>query len=126
MTHTTTHLLSQSSFWRLSKGLVEKLGLIKAFILTDIIDKYEYYKEYGKLSEGYFFYKREDMLQLYPIGETTLRSTLKELKESELIDMKLIQTGLDRKTFFCINPEKIQELLQNYLIEKSNKNDLQI
>lgn len=124
MIHSTTaHLLSQSSFWRLSKAFVETLGLVKGFIVTDLIDKSEYYKSVGKLKDGYFFYKREDMLKLYPVGETTLRNLLKELtQDDDLIDMRLEQNGLDRKTFFMIKEDNIQQLISKYLIEKSEKN----
>lgn len=125
MSNTITHLLSQTAYWRVPKGFVSKLGLVKGFILTDLVDKYEFYKSRGKLQDGYFYYKRGEMLELYPIGETTLRSTLKELEEKKLISMKLEQNGLDRKTCFSINSEEIEQLLENYIIEKSQENGIQ-
>lgn len=118
----TSHLLSQSAFWRVSKVFVEQLGLIKGFILTDLIDKSEYYKSKNQLKDGYFFYKREEMLKLYPVGETTLRNILKELvHEDNLIDMRLEQNGLERKSFFSIKEQNIQQLIENCLIEKLNQ-----
>lgn len=126
MSQTTIHLLSQSAFWRLSKAFVETMGLVKGFILTDLIDKSEYYKDRNQLQDGYFFYKRDHMLQLYPIGETTLRNTLKELHDAKLIDMKLEQKGLDRKTFFMVREDEVQKMITNYLIEKSKRNEQKV
>lgn len=123
MSFTTTHLLSQSAYWRVPKAFVETMGLVKGFVLTDLIDKSEYYKQTYQLQDGFFFYKRENMLQLYPIGETTLRSLLKELCDLKLISMKLEQKGLDRKTFFKINEEEVEKYITQYLIEKSRKNE---
>lgn len=125
MSNTITHLLSQTAYWRVPKGFVETLGLVKGFILTDLVDRFEFYKSRDKLQGGFFYYKREEMLKLYPIGETTLRSTLKELEEKKLISMKLEQNGLDRKTCYSVNSYEIEQLLENYIIAKSQQNDIQ-
>lgn len=120
MFNVTSHLLSQSSYWRLSKALVSELGLIKAFILTDIIDKYDYHSTKQTLNDrGYFFYVREEMLKLYPIGETKLRDCLKELHQDQLIDYYLESGVGNRKTYFTIIPKNIENLIDKYLIEKS-------
>lgn len=120
MINVTSHLLSQSSYWRLSKALVSKLGLIKAFILTDLIDKYDYHSNKDTLNDkGYFFYIREEMLKLYPIGETKLRDCLKELQQDQLIDFYLESGVGNRKTYFTIIPQNIEKLIDNYLTDKS-------
>lgn len=125
MGSTTTHLLSQSAFWRVSKAFVEMMGLIKGFVLTDLIDKSEYYKDRNQLQEGFFYYRREDMLKIYPIGETTLRNLLKELHEEGLIEMKLEQKGIDRKTFYKINEQNVQNIICTYLTEKSKNHGIE-
>lgn len=125
MSNSTIHLLSQSAFWRLSKILVNSLGLVRAFILTDLIDKSEYLKSVGKLEEdGWFHYKREKMLSIYPIGETTLRRFLNDLKKEKLIDIRLQQQGLDRRNYFKVNDENIRFYINEALTKKSRKNGI--
>ena len=78
----TARLLLKRSYWILSEVLFEELGLLKAFVLTELISKYSYYEETEQLYEGeWFFYRREDMLKRLDIQPDTQRKILKELAE---------------------------------------------
>jgi len=127
LTHnSTTHLLSQNAFWRLPKIFVESIGLHKAFVLCTIIDKSEYFTSNNQCdNNGWFYYKKDDILKLLPVAEKTLRDILKYLIDLNLIEMELRQKGLDRRNYFRINAVNIAEFISNCLIEKLKENEIQ-
>lgn len=115
----TTHLLSQTAYWRLSKTFVENLGLHKAFILTTLIDKSEYFISINQAQDGWFYYRQQDMIQHCPIAEKTLRDIVQEFCDKGFIQKELRQEGQDRRNYFKINAHQISEFITNCLIEKS-------
>lgn len=119
-TNTATHLLSQSAYWRLSKVLVEKLGLHKAFILTNIIDKSEYFISTNMTDDGWFYYRIKDMKKDCPIADKTLRDIIDEFIELGFIEKQLRQQGMDRLNFFKVNAITIEKYISECLIEKLN------
>lgn len=108
----TSHILSQQAFWRVSKNLVHKLGLLKAFALTDLIDKYDFYRTTNQLSDGMFFYRREDIEQLWGVKVDTQRAFIKEFVEKGLINYE-IRGPLPKKGYYSINADKIIDFINN-------------
>jgi hypothetical protein len=121
----TTHLLSQSSYWRLSKILVEKLGLRKAFILTELISKSEYLISINQAQDGWFFYKREDMKEILQLGFTHQRTILEEFKQLGFIEMRLEKGTLSAKNYYKIQAYNIEKFIHDSLIENLKKNEIQ-
>lgn len=112
-----SHLLTEGGFWRLSKHLVSHLGITKAFVLTDLIDKYEYHRSRGQLVEKkWFFYKREEMEKNWQMSFTTQRSILTSLKKEGLILCEK-KGNVPQKNYYSLNEKKLQELFEQ-LIEK--------
>lgn len=121
MHNSTIHLLSQSSYWRLSKIFVESLGLHKAFILTNIIDKSEYFISNNRTNNGWFYYTQKEMLSSCPIAEKTLRDMLKEFVKFGFIEMESRREGVERRNYYKVNGEQISKFITSQLIEKSEK-----
>lgn len=122
MHNTTIHLLSQSAYWRLSKVFVESLGLHKAFLLTNLIDKSEYFTSINQTREGWFFYTQREMLKYCPLAEKTLRDILKEFVALNFIEIELRMEGRERRNYYKVNGDQISTFIANQLIEKSKKN----
>lgn len=108
----TSHILSQQAFWRVSKNLVSKLGLLKAFALTDLIDKYDYYRTTNQLSNDMFFYRREDIEQLWGVKVDTQRSFIKDFIEKGLVNYE-VRGPLPKKGYYSINADKIIEFIND-------------
>lgn len=116
----TTHILSQQSFWRVSKVLVKKLGLLKAFALTDLIDKYDYYSSTNQLNNGKFFYRREDIKELWGVEVDTQRKFITEFVEKGFIEYE-VRGPLPKKGYYSVNANKIVEFINDNPIDLYTK-----
>lgn len=119
-----THLLSQSAFWRLPKIFVDSLGVRKGFILTDLIDKSEYFTSTHQDEDGWFYYVQKSMLDLHGVSADTMRKSIDDLEKLQLIEVRLVQEGLTRKNYYRIKADNIQFFIKEKLIEKSQNNEL--
>ncbi len=107
-----SHILSEGGFWRLSKSLVAHLGITKAFVLTDLIDKYEYYRTRGQLVEDrWFFYKREEMERRWQMSNNTQRTILNALVEEGLIFYQK-RGPMPQKNYYSLNEDGVRELFE--------------
>lgn len=107
-----SHILSEGGFWRLNKHLVSHIGLNKAFVLTDLIDRYEYYRSYGKLVEDkWFFYKREEMEKRWQMSFNTQRTILNSLVSDGLILYEK-RGPMPQKNYYSLNEQGIQQLFE--------------
>lgn len=113
MKNVLSHLLAQQSYWRLSRVLVDKLGLQVAFALTDLIDKYDYHSVREELEDNrWFFYRREDIEKKWKVGVDTQRRILKELEELKLISYES-RGAAPKKNYYTINESEITKLFKN-------------
>jgi transcription initiation factor IIE alpha subunit len=112
MKNILSHLLAQQSYWRLSKVITDKLGLLTAFALTDLIDKYDYHSTRDELEDGkWFFYKREDIEKKWKVGVDTQRRILKELEELKLISYES-RGAAPKKNYYTVNENEIAKLFK--------------
>jgi len=95
-------LFRSESFLILNKKLIRVLGLEKALFISNLIDKYKYFHDRGRLTEdGGFYNTHED--QIYEIGLTEYQ--IRKCKK-ELIEMGILKTekrGVPAKEFYFIN-----------------------
>lgn len=122
MENIATHLLSQGSFWLLNKALYAKMGRTKAYCLTDLLDKHQYYSVTKRLVDGeWFFYRREDMAKLWEMQWALQRKILEEFESLGLVATKKI--GL--KNYYRIDIPTFEVFMQTcikeYNEELSNK-----
>lgn len=110
------HLLSNTSYWRLSKVLVKTLGLTKAFALTDLIDKFEFHRNNNQLVEDkWFFYRREDMAENWGLQFDAQRRVLKELESLNLISYEK-RGPMPQKNYYSINQSEVQSFIEKNMV----------
>ncbi|HSQ97545.1 MAG TPA: hypothetical protein VLL98_02380 [Rickettsiales bacterium] len=96
-------LLSQDGYYTLNKKLVKLIGLENSFLLSFFIDKYKFFKEE-------FFYTKENILNDTRLTEYSLNSSLKFLKDNELIF--IVKKGCPARNYYDINFKRIEDLLK--------------
>lgn len=106
-------LLSQDGYYTLNKKLVKLIGLENAFLLSFFIDKYKFFKDK-------FFYTKENILNETRLTEYSLNSSLRFLKDNDLIT--IIKKGCPAKNYYNINFNKIQNLLEDDTVAQSKNN----
>ncbi|HSQ97522.1 MAG TPA: hypothetical protein VLL98_02265 [Rickettsiales bacterium] len=106
-------LLSQDGYYTLNKKLVKLIGLENSFLLSFFIDKYKFFKEE-------FFYTKENILNDTRLTEYSLNSSLKFLKDNELIF--IVKKGCPARNYYDINFKRIEDLLNKEIeIKKEEK-----
>lgn len=102
--------LTQGAFWQINKMLLRKLGINPALLLTDLIDKYYYFKDRNQLNkEGFFYCTAKDLEE-----STTLTYHLQKKAIDYLIESGLIETqlkGVPAKVHFKIIEKSVFDLL---------------
>jgi len=110
-------LIESKGYITVSKELARNLGLDETLILTELISKYNHWKDKGKLTEeGYFYITIKDLKH-----ETTLTKYRQTKAINNLKDMGLIKTkkqGLPAKRYFTICKNEIKRLF--FDIENKN------
>lgn len=101
-------LLSQDGYYTLNKKLVKLIGLENSFLLSFFIDKYKFFKEE-------FFYTKENILNDTRLTEYSLNSSLKFLKDNNLIS--IIKKGCPARNYYDINFKRIEDLLKEDIQE---------
>lgn len=106
-------LLSQDGYYTLNKKLVKLIGLENAFLLSFFIDKYKFFNDE-------FFYTKENILNETRLTEYSLNSSLRFLKDNDLIT--IIKKGCPAKNYYNINFNEIQNLLEDDTVAQSKNN----
>lgn len=113
--------LTQNRFWVLNESLFKELGLMKSFVLADLISKHNYcYDKHQFYEDNWFFYRREDMLENLGILPDMQRKILNELRDLEYIDIEK-KGPVPQKNYYRINQTKIQKVINDY--EQSKRNN---
>lgn len=103
-------VLGQSAFWIVNKELSKKLDIYPTLLLSDLIDKQEYFRARGELdNEGFFFNTSEDIEESTTLTYHVQKKCIKRLEESQLLDTKL--KGIPAKVHFKVNEIKILNFL---------------
>jgi hypothetical protein len=98
---TTGHLI-------LNKKLIKEFGLVKAGILSNYIDKYQYFSKRNEF-DGWFYLTHSDIMEQLGLKEGEVIKVKTELIKEELIMTKM--SGVPAKQFIQINFTKILNIL---------------
>ena len=85
---------------------MRSIGINETLVLSELVDKEEYFHREGKLLDGGWFYYTQEDLEFY----TTLKRKSQETAIDSLIEKGLIEKktmGLPCRRHFKINEEKI-------------------
>lgn len=117
-----TKILGQSSFWMVNKAIAKHLkNNDAALLLSELIDKYDYFKTKNDLIDGRFYYTSEMIFNNLNISYHQQKSCIKILVNAGFIETKL--TGIPAKLHFKIIENKILSFL-NTGIEIIQKQDV--
>lgn len=99
------NILGASSFWIVNKAIAKKVGVKPALLLSELISKREYFIRQDKIEtidgNDYFFCTSEDIEEITTISYKSQRLCIKTLIEAGFINV--IQKGLPKRQYFCIN-----------------------
>ena len=80
------------------------MGLMKAGLLSDLIQKRKYYRGTGQLIDGEWFFYRVKDIQLYlKISDFTQREYMKDFEEKGYISKKTQENTTSRLYYYKIN-----------------------
>ena len=121
-------ILWQNSFWIVNKKLAKEVWIEWALLLSDLIDKEEYFKEKWEMLliewKEYFYNTIDNIEKDTTLSVKLQRKNIKILKEKWLINVKL--KWIPAKRYFYINEENIINLLlQKYKTRCAQKDKLE-
>lgn len=104
------HIISDSAYLLVNKKLIYTFGLEPAVFLSNLINKYFYFKDKNQLKNNSWFYLvHEQQINEIGISLLKLRKCKVQLKEFGVIDTKMI--GVPAKEYYKIDFNILFELL---------------
>ena len=105
------------AFLAINKKLIQKVGIIKAAYIANLVDKYKYFRDRGMLTEdGGFFLTYEEQTKQLGLSEHQLRTCKKEFIKAGILSTKM--RGVPRKEFYFID---FGELLSQFIIDEEDE-----
>lgn len=109
-------ILGQTAFWVVNKAIAKILKCNdSALLLSDLVDKFQYFKSENSLIDGFFFYTSEKIEENLNISYKKQKKCIELLKKYELIETKLI--GVPAKLHFTVRYNKILQMLQTSIAQ---------
>ena len=115
MKKTLYNYLVQNGFLIVNKKLIETIGLDKAAVLSELIDKYIYFKDNNVLFEGSWFYYTYEKFDKIGLKRRRIDPIINFLQKIGFIETK--NAGMPKRRYFKLNEEKIISFIK----EKSNQ-----
>jgi len=105
------------AFLAVNKKLIQKVGIIKAAYITNLMDKYKYFRDRGMLTaDGGFYLTYEEQTKQLGLSEHQLRTCKKEFIEAGVLRTEMRCTP--RKEFYFID---FGELLSQFIIDEEDE-----
>jgi len=105
------------AFLAINKKLIQKVGIIKAAYITNLVDKYKYFRDRGMLTEdGGFFLTYEEQTKQLGLSEHQLRTCKKEFIEAGVLRTEM--RCVPRKEFYFID---FGELLSQFIVDEEDE-----
>ena len=113
MTFPITDLLRNDGFIIYNKNLAKNIGVNEAILYSELLSRWNYFKQRGQLTEdGFFFNTVKDLEDGTALSDYQQRRALNSLKEKGLIEMEV--RGIPAKRYFRIVEDS--ELITSYLV----------
>jgi hypothetical protein len=108
--------LAQSAHFLINKALIKQFGIDTALFLTNLIDKYKYFKIREMLHENkWFFLIHAQQMDELLITERALRKSKTKLKKCGILITKMI--GIPAKEYYCLQWFQIHKALNTNVEE---------
>ena len=113
ITDLLTDLLRNDGFIIYNKNLAKNIGVNEAILYSELLSRWNYFKQRGQLTEdGFFFNTVKDLEDGTALSDYQQRRALNSLKEKGLIEMEV--RGIPAKRYFSIVEDS--ELIASYLM----------
>ena len=103
-------ILASSPFLIINKCLLQNLGVDASLVLSDLIQKEQYFKENPHDNEGFFFNVTSDISCSTTLSYYQIKQALNILQKSNIIEV--ILKGVPAKKHFKINHNQIKSFLK--------------
>lgn len=97
------------SHWQVNKQMTRKIGLIAAFIFSDLVSKRMYFRAKDQLIDGWFFNTSNNIERDTGLSSHQIRKAISELEKQGFVKVKY--EGLPRKKFFSIQDSQLLNFL---------------
>lgn len=97
-----------SGYLILNKTLINKLGLINASVLSNYLDKYNYFSKRDNFDE-WFYLRHKDIMNQLQIGESSIRKSKKRLIKLGILKVK--RSGVPAKEWFKFDFERLYQFI---------------
>ena len=115
-------LIESKGYITVSKELARNIGLDETMILTELLSKYNYWKDKEKLTEeGYFYITIKDLKHETTLTKYRQTQAINNLKKMNLIKTK--KQGLPAKRYFTISEKEIIKLFFKIDEKEEKKSD---
>lgn len=114
-----SELLRTDGYIPVNKALVRELGLSNAVFLCDLITKKAYFRDNGRLEEGWFFNTESNRER--DTGLTPKRQRTCVMKLEKLGILKQKRKGIPARQWFFIYEDRIAEIIENHAKKKIEK-----
>lgn len=93
----------------INKALTAKFGLLKAGVISNYVDKHEYFESRTAEFDSWFYLRHSDIISQLGIKETTVIKLKKELIEEGIIETKM--RGAPAKEFIRIDFDALTNII---------------
>lgn len=118
-------LLLEDAYWKVNKSLVKEIGIEPTVLLTDIIEKFYYYKSKKQTivrdGKHWFYYRSEDIKDTFTIGYKVQKRILADLTDRGIIVTKLFSNPAKLHIHFIENV--VENILISSLSQRANLKD---
>ena len=104
-------LFNGTGHWRLNKNLTRKIGIDASLLTSDLLSKWNYFREHGNLNDGYFFNIKKGIQESLCLSQMKLDRAFDKLKDLRILDVKE-RVGIPAKNYYKVNLEIINILIQ--------------
>lgn len=114
-----SELLRTDGYIPVNKALVRELGLSNAVFLCDLITKKAYFRDKGRLEDGWFFNTESNRELDTGLTPKRQRTCVAKLEKSGILKQK--RKGIPARQWFFINEDRIAEIIENHVKKKIEK-----
>lgn len=103
--------LSSEAFWAVNKAVGKAIGIENAVFLSELIGKFRYWRDRGKLQpDGGFFMTAEDIKLAMGCSDRAAKRLTQSIRESGVAE--IVKRGVPAKNHWRLNWSKIGALLE--------------
>lgn len=114
-----SEVYSSSAHFQVNKALSRTFGPEKALVLANLLDKYRYFKEQGRIKDDWFFQTHEAQVEETGASEYAIKKHKKSFIKEGILETQML--GMPRKEWYRINLIVLRQVIQNAEKQKKDR-----